>query len=171
MFLYHFKNKKTKVKKKAENIYIAIIKLSREYIIELKYPINNNFKITFEIFSLFLIMFLKISKDLDYKKFENINLELMSIFTKDLENYFRELGIGDMSIGKYVKTYIKKFYYRIKKLDHIFQYKNKVDIIDFLSILEDQKLIEDISKTIFMRYSSLKNEIKNNKIGHYSIEL
>ncbi len=171
MFLYHFNNKKNKVKKKAEYIYIAIINLSRAYTKEIKYPIKKNFKITFEIFSLFLIMFFKISQDLKYEKIKSINIELMGIFTKDLENYFRELGIGDMSIGRYVKTYIKKFYYRVKKLDKIYDSDNEDDIREFLSILEDKDLIKNISKTIFIRYSNLKKEMKNNKIGDYFIDL
>ena len=31
---------------------------------------------------------------------------------EDLDKALREIGIGDMSIGKYVKKYVKKFYYR-----------------------------------------------------------
>ena len=33
----------------------------------------------------------------------------MSNFINDLDKSFREVGIGDMSIGKYVKKYVKKF--------------------------------------------------------------
>ncbi len=170
MSLYHFNNKKNKVKNQAEYIYSRIIHLSNEYINEINYPIKKDFKISFEIFSLFLIMFFKISKQQRYDRFKIINLELMNIFTKDLENYFRELGIGDMSIGKYVKTYIKKFYYRIKKLDKIYDTLNIEDMHEFLSILENQELIKEVSKSIFDSYNNLENEMKNNIIAGYFIE-
>ena len=170
MSLYHFFNKKNKVKSKAENIYFQIINISKEYINEINHPINQDFKTTFEIFCLFLIMYFKISKELRYDKFEKVNIELMKIFTKDLENYFRELGIGDMSIGKYVKSYIKKFYYRIKKLDLIYDSKKFEEINEFLTILEDKVLIQKIANSILQKYIILKNEMKNNKIGGYFIE-
>ena len=170
MSLHHFNNKKNKVKDNAENIYSEIIYLSKEFIQEINYPINNNFKITFEIFSIFLIMYFKISRELRFDKFEKINLEIMSIFTKDLENHFREIGIGDMSIGKYVKSYIKKFYYRIKKLDNIYDSQDIHEMNEFLSILENKDLVDKITDFIFPRYVDLKNEMKNNKIGGYSIE-
>ena len=170
MTLYHFNNKKNKVKNKAEYIYSRINHLSKEYIEKINYPFNKDFQLTFEIFSLFLIMYFKISKELKYDQFKRTNIELMNIFTKDLENNFRELGIGDMSIGKYVKTYIKKFYYRIKKLDSIYDSSNINEMNDFLSILKNNNLSKEISNTIFISYINLKNEMKNNKIGGYFIE-
>ena len=106
-------------------------------------------------------MYFKISKELRYDKFEKVNLELMNIFRKDLENYFREIGIGDMSIGKYVKSYIKKFYYRIKKLDIIYDSDNFEEINEFLSILGNKVLVQKIANSLLQKYINLKNEMKN----------
>ena len=55
MSLYHFFNKKNKVKSKAENIYFQIINISKEYIKEINHPINQDFKTTFEIFRFILL--------------------------------------------------------------------------------------------------------------------
>tara|TARA_A100001037_G_C14663911_1_gene420068 strand:+ start:35 stop:550 length:516 start_codon:yes stop_codon:yes gene_type:complete len=170
MSLYHFNNKKNKVKLKAEWIYSRIIQLSKEYIKKINHPFDNNFKITFEIFSIFLIMYFKISKELKHEQLKYINVEIMNIFTKDLENNFREFGIGDMSIGKYVKRYIKKFYFRIKKLDIILDSSNISEMNEFLLILENQDLSAEISNNIFISFNNLKKEMKINKIGGYLIE-
>ena len=50
----------------------------------------------------------------------NLNQELMNFFINDLDHSLALSGIGDMSIGKYVKTYVKKFYFRLNKLEKIF---------------------------------------------------
>ena len=51
----------------------------------------------------------------DRKLYSKVNDELVSLFISDLDESLREKGIGDMSIGKYVKSYVKKFYFRISK--------------------------------------------------------
>ena len=43
-----------------------------------------------------------------------INENIISLFILDLDESLRSKGIGDMSIGKYVKSYVKKFYFRLK---------------------------------------------------------
>ena len=55
---------------------------------------------------------------------ENINQILIDLLIADLDYSLREQGIGDMSIGKYVKKYVKKFYYRLSIID-----KNAVSVL------------------------------------------
>ena len=56
----------------------------------------------------------------------------MDSFVRDLDQHFREQGIGDMSIGKYVKKYVKKFYFRLKILDAVFENNKELDINEYL---------------------------------------
>ena len=51
---------------------------------------------------------------------KRVNEELIKNLVNDLDKSLRDAGISDMSIGKYVKKYVKKFYYRLKILDQIF---------------------------------------------------
>ena len=70
------------------------------------------------------------------KKYLKVNEELISLFISDLDESLREKGIGDMSIGKYVKSYVKKFYFRISKFPYDNNlYKNK-SFIDYLKLTE-----------------------------------
>ena len=76
-------------------------------------------------------------------------------------------GISDMNIGKYVKGYVKKFYFRIKKFEKIYQ---KNDFILFNKYFLSLKLLSDnnnmeILENIFIdlkilskRSQILKNE-------------
>ena len=52
----------------------------------------------------------------------------MNIFTEDLDYSLRLHGVGEMSIGKHVKFYLKKFYFRISSYEKIFEnnYSNNI---------------------------------------------
>ena len=68
------------------------------------------------------------------KEYLKVNEELVSLFILDLDESLREKGIGDMSIGKYVKSYVKKFYFRISKFPNDNNlYKNEY-FIEYLRI-------------------------------------
>ena len=54
----------------------------------------------------------------------------------DLDSSLRDIGISDMSIGKYVKKYVKKFYYRLKILDPIFENDDNEEFYNYLNSLE-----------------------------------
>ena len=65
-----------------------------------------------------------------------VNDELVSLFISDLDESLRTKGIGDISIGKYVKSYVKKFYFRLKKFpDDNNLYKNE-SFMEYLKITD-----------------------------------
>ena len=96
---------------------------------------TKNYNTSFEIVCIFLIMFIR--KNLleeNRKKYLKVNDELILIFISDLDESLREKGIGDMSIGKYVKSYVKKFYFRISKFPDNNNLYNNETFIDYLKI-------------------------------------
>ena len=126
MFLQYFKIKRNNYKKQTLSIYQEIVNHSNHFI---KNSLNDkdfNFDEVFEIFSIITVFYLKKLKDKNTQINKAISQSIIEIFIKDLDQNFREKGIGDMSIGKYVKKYVKKFYYRLKILDKIF--KENADI-------------------------------------------
>ena len=120
---------------------------------------NNNFDETFEITSIILFCILNGMKNRSEQKYKKLNQDLMDIFINDLDYSFRNLGIGDMSIGKYTKKYVKKFYYRLSKLDVIFSDNDFNKFYNYLIVhkLVSQninskmlnKLFEDLNMLIF----------------------
>lgn len=75
----------------------------------------------------------------------------------------RSIGIPDMSVGKYVKNYTKKFYFRISRLEEVFKVN---DYNFFYEYLRNFNIINDNVDTfdIKLLYSHLNILIKRVKI-------
>ena len=160
MFLQYFKKKENTYKIKAESIYSQILSYSKE--LNNKFFFNNiNFDTSFEITSIILILYLKEFKEKKEVKFYKINDFLLQIFIKDLDQSFRNIGIGDMSIGKYVKKYVKKYYFRIKQLDSIIFDSKTVKFEEYLENIKDvnkKNIIIMLKKIKKIHYEIKKNE-------------
>ena len=151
MLFNFFKNKENKEKSIALNQYNFILKKSKDLLNDYDYFIEKNYKSSFEIVSLFLIMLININLKLNKRNLANkINDNLITLFISDLDESLREKGIGDMSIGKYVKSYVKKFYFRLSKFPKNYD-----------------KTINDS----LVNYLDITNFVKKNEINNFSIKL
>ncbi len=126
MFLQYFKIKRNNYKNQTLSIYQEIVNHSNHFIKNSLNDKDYNFDQVFETFSIVTVFYLKKLKDANTKKNNEISQKIINNFINDLDQNFREKGIGDMSIGKYVKKYVKKFYFRLKILDEIL--KENIDI-------------------------------------------
>ena len=135
MILQYFKKKENEYKIKSDKIYLSILNKSK-LLMNKKYFNEINFSISFEIISLLLIFYLHFLKDNNTSLKKKINEELVKNLVNDLDTSLRDIGISDMSIGKYVKKYVKKFYYRLKILDPIFENDDNEEFYNYLNSLE-----------------------------------
>ena len=135
MILQYFKKKENEYKIKSDIIYLNILNKSK-LLLNKKYFNEINFSISFEIISVLLIFYLHFLKDKSIGSKKRINEELVKNLVNDLDKSLRDAGISDMSIGKYVKKYVKKFYYRLKILDPIFENDNNDELLSYLNSLE-----------------------------------
>ncbi len=135
MILKYLKKKENKEQIIATEQYNKILSESKIFLNDNNFFKVKDYKTSFEIVSIFLIMFIR--KNLinqNRTKYLKVNDELISLFISDLDESLREKGIGDMSIGKYVKSYVKKFYFRISMFPNDNNlYKNK-DFIQYLKL-------------------------------------
>ena len=137
MILHYFKKKENKEQIIATHQYKKILSDSTTFINQNNFFKLKDFKTSFEIVSIFLIMFIRKNLLEDNRRFYlKVNDVLISLFISDLDETLREKGIGDMSIGKYVKSYVKKFYFRLGKfpVDNIFY--NNPSFIEYLRIID-----------------------------------
>jgi len=132
MFLQYFKIKRNNYKKQTLPLYQEIVNHSNHFIKNSLNDKNYNFDEVFEIFSIVIIFYLKKLKDKNTQTNNEISQRIIDNFIKDLDHNFREKGIGDMSIGKYVKKYVKKFYYRLKILDKVLKENEDINFVNYV---------------------------------------
>ncbi len=135
MILQYLKKKKNKEQIIATKQYKTIISESNIFLNNNNFFKEKDYKTSFEIVSIFLIMFIRINLLEDNRnKYLKVNDALLSLFVSDLDESLRQKGIGDMSIGKYVKSYVKKFYFRITKFPNDNNLHNNEAFIEYLKI-------------------------------------
>ena len=174
MLLHYFNIKENIDKKNAENIYLIIIKKIKFIIVDKEFDIKNNLNTSVQLTTIILICIFYGSKIGKNKKNKKINEELMKLFVSDLDHSLRLSGIGDMSIGKNVKFYVKKFYSQLKKLEHIFQNNNLKEFTKFLKstdIIDEDLKLKDLSNFMFNNSVKLINNVKNNEVKNSNISI
>jgi len=155
MFFKYFNLKKNNLNDQSLTFYKEIVNHSNIFIKNQISDENLNFNDVFEIFTIVTIFYLKKLKDKNTSDSKIISQEIIDSFVRDLDQHFREQGIGDMSIGKYVKKYVKKFYYRLKILDAVFENNIELDINEYLY------KIDTLPKENIVQISSNLKELYN----------
>ena len=161
MVLHYFNKKENKDKIIARRIYKDIIANVKFILNKKNLLIKKNFNSSFELIVIFLFIVF-----ISYKtKKENlqINQILFEIFINDLDKSLREEGIGDMSIGKYVKSYVKKAYFRFKKLEIIIKDNNFNEFNKFIKKINIQYTEKDNLILSDYFFSYIKNLLKKAK--------
>ncbi len=162
-----FKKKKYNAKK-LKDVLNNIIKISNSISFNKKFKIPESFYTRYEII---LILIFLLYLRLKNEKVNKIKIQIICNYLFEYLDYsLREIGIGDLSVGKKVKTLARIFSFRmksyeesvkidfknIKKLIKKFVYKNKVkkrNLDNFYNYINSQykKLKISSSKDIFSK--------------------
>ncbi len=158
MILHYFKRKENKDKKIAEEQYKKILEISKIFINENNLFMTKNYNTSFEIVTIFIIFHIKLNlSKFNRSRSLKINEDLISFFVSDLDESLREKGIGDMSIGKYVKSYVKKFYFRLSLFPKFYDFEKKDSLVSYLETIKivGTKDYYELSRNMNIKYSDL----------------
>ena len=158
MILQYFKRKENKEKKIAQNLYKKILYQSNSIHKKNSFFRDFNYNSSFEIVSIILIIFIKLNIKFRIENYKLVNEYLVNTFISDLDESLRIKGIGDMSIGKYVKSYVKKFYFRLSRFPENIE---EIDDVAFLNYFNNFDFISNKSKEeASMVFLKVFNKIK-----------
>ena len=161
MILHYFSKKENKDKDRNEDnissVYVQTINSVKRISLKKYIRSQKDFDLSFEITSmlLFCIFFAKKITKVGNKLNEETQI-LMDLFVSDIDHSLRLAGIGDMSIGKYVKSYVKKFYFRVSQLEFIF--------------LNDENNMK-IFKQYLLKFNIIKESGDNKEINEFLLDL
>ena len=160
MILQYLKKRENKGQIIATAQYKKVLFESNRFINENNFYKTKNYKTSFEIVSIFLIMFIRKNLLENNKKiYLKVNDELVSLFISDLDESLREKGIGDMSIGKYVKSYVKKFYFRISKFpknNNLYKNESFIEYLKIIDLFKNDDYV-DVSRKFNDKFGNLIN--------------
>ena len=160
MILQYLKKRENKEQIIATEQYKKILFESNRFINENNFFKTKDYKTSFEIVSIFMIMFIRKNLLENNKKiYLKVNDELMSLFISDLDESLREKGIGDMSIGKYVKSYVKKFYFRISKFpnnNNLYKNESFIEYLKITDLFKNNDYV-DVSRKFNDKFGNLIN--------------
>ena len=168
MILHYLRQKENKDQSKANIIYTDIIDLVNLFF---KNNINinkRNFLNTFYLTSFFLFVTFYITKSNFNKNSKIISQNLMDNFINDLDHTLSLEGVGDMKIGKFVKFYVKKFYYYLKIFDKHVSKDNTIIVNDFFlenGFFSDFTLESEQVEIIYNLIQKLIVILKKNQIN------
>ena len=160
MIIQYLKKRENKEQIIATKQYKKILFESNRFVNENNFFKTKDYKTSFEIVSIFLIMFIR--KNLlenNRKIYLKVNDELVSLFISDLDESLREKGIGDMSIGKYVKSYVKKFYFRISKFpnnNNLYKNESFIEYLKITDLFKNDDYV-DVSRKFNDKFGNLIN--------------
>ena len=162
MILQYFKKKENEYKIISDKIYISSLHSTR-ILIKKNYFKFINFDSTFEILSIILIFNLRYLKDSNDKKYKLINDNIIRILVNDLDKSLRDTGVSDMQIGKYVKKFVKKFYFRLKKIDLILNNFSQKKFEDYLMTIKniDINAISELAADLIIIRDIIKKNTEN----------
>jgi len=173
MILHYFRKKENKHDKEVFLFYKETIEIVKKIVSHTDKKRKKDFNLIFEIITILLFSIFYAIKNknnlnlLNYKDFNK--QDLMDIFITDIDHSLRLSGIGDMNIGKHVKLYVKKFYFRVSELEILLGI-NCVNYLNFNQYLLKYNIILEntgnfTSKSIFFKFKKLIDRCVDKKIN------
>lgn len=96
----------------AEHLYASIVEQARQHAFYSEYSVTDTVDGRFDMIAIHLFLVLD-RLDAETKS-ANVTQALVNLVVADMDNSLREMGVGDMSVGKKVQTMARALYGRLE---------------------------------------------------------
>ena len=149
------------------NIYSNLVNLSRNKTLFSYFTKKDTFSDRLIIFLIHLAFFLKKFKK---KTDKNYLQDFYDYVFKQIELDIREIGYGDQSVNKKMKTYVNLLYSIINKIDkwEVYNFEQKIDILKkFIEIKDNnEKFLDYFEKYLNYLSKITLNSFTKSVIDH-----
>jgi len=149
------------------NIYSNLVNLSRNKTLFSYFTKKDTFSDRLIIFLIHLAFFLKKFKKKTDKKYLQ---DFYDYVFKQIELDIREIGYGDQSVNKKMKTYVNLLYSIINKIDkwEIYNFQQKIDILKIFIEINDnnEKFLDYFEKYLNYLSKITLNSFTKSVIDH-----
>jgi cytochrome b pre-mRNA-processing protein 3 len=163
MFDFIFKNRK--LNDCAHGLFSAVINQSREKVFYEKYLVEDSLDGRFDLMSLHMALVLdKLDKNAQIKNIPKLKRILQEIMFDNLDLTLREIGVGDLGVGKKIKVMAEAFYGRMMVYQNLL---NKQDIEGMSNALKrnlyrekdiEKNVIGAMASYIFMQHENTHSQ-------------
>lgn len=137
----------------AERLYAAIVAQSRQHTFYSDYGVPDSIDGRFDMIAVHL--FLVLDRLEAEKKMEGVTQALVNLVVADMDNSLREMGVGDMSVGKKVQTMAKALYGRLEAYSQGFADEDNDRLVEALerNVYRSEKPVgaESVRLAAYMR--------------------
>lgn len=116
----------------ARSLYGAIVEKSRTTAFFATLGIPDTTEGRFEVVALHAALVMRRLKT-EGELGRALSQELFDLMFQDVDASLRELGVGDMSIGRYVKRFARQFYARIEIIEQTLESDDRARLAPFLA--------------------------------------
>ena len=149
------------------NIYSNLVNLSRNKTLFSYFTKKDTFSDRLIIFLIHLAFFLKKFKKETDKKYLQ---DFYDYVFKQIELDIREIGYGDQSVNKKMKTYVNLLYSIINKIDkwEVYNFQQKIDILKIFIEIKDnnEKFLDYFEKYLNYLSKITLNSFTKSVIDH-----
>ena len=146
---------RSKPRKVAGSLYIATVKQARQPFLYTKFGVPDTFEGRFNMISLHIFLVLRRLKS-NYTRSAKTSQALFDVMFADMDQSLREIGVGDLSVGKNVKAMAASFYGRVSAYEKALRDESDVLLIDAINrnVFSKKQLVRTKSEK-FAKYIHL----------------
>jgi cytochrome b pre-mRNA-processing protein 3 len=162
-------SKKKNLNKVAHNLFDHVIQQSRQIDFYTKLSVEDSLDGRFDLMAIHMAIVLdKLNRHKNDEDIMQISRNLQEVMFDNLDLSLREIGVGDLGVGKKIKVMAEAFYGRVKTYDELFQTLDKDKMSEALkrNLYREKNVDSDVLQKITTYVFEQFDHVKGLPIEH-----